>query len=386
MGIFMRLLFLFIFSIVFSSNVSSNDFFQVSNIYDDRTEILFNSPELEIVQNKGVSEFKTDDMVGTTTEEGFPELPIYSSLFQMLPGSAYEVEYEILSSYFIEDIDIKVNLIHNDEYDSYPENNLSLSEPLIMRNLVLGQLSFVPYKYYPEDRKLEIYEAVQITIKESGETDFNYFIPEKQSYLFNELYKNFVINYEQSDRDEDYQIPSILYICGGISSNNAYFQDLVEWRHKQGYVVTVVSTSETGSSESNINNYISNAYNNWSNPPEIVGLVGDVGGSYNIDCDSYGWGGYSGSSDVIYSYVEGNDLLPEVMIGRISANGTSDLYNIINKTIQYEKAQEQTDLGWFERAALVGDPTQSGLSCAITNQYIDQLNASQSSKEQELQL
>ena len=131
MGIFMRLLFLFIFSIVFSSNVSSNVFFQVSNIYDDRTEILFNSPELEIVQNKGVSEFKTNDMVGTTTEEGFPELPIYSSLFQMLPGSAYEVEYEILSSYFIEDIDIKVNLIHNDEYDSYPETNISFSVGLL---------------------------------------------------------------------------------------------------------------------------------------------------------------------------------------------------------------------------------------------------------------
>ena len=44
---------------------------------------------------------------------------------------------------------------------------------------------------------------------------------------------------------------------------------------------------------------------------------------------------------VIYSYVEGNDVLPEVIIGRISANGTSELHNIINKTIQYEKAQDK---------------------------------------------
>ena len=101
----------------------------------------------------------------------------------------------------LEDIDMKINSFHNDEYDSYPVNNVSLSNPLIMRNLVLGQLSFIPYKYYPEDRKLEVYEAVQITVKESGETDFNYFIPEKQSYIFNELYKNFVINYNESDRD-----------------------------------------------------------------------------------------------------------------------------------------------------------------------------------------
>ena len=140
MGIFIRLLFIFIFSIVFSSDISSNHFFQVSNIYDNKTEILFNSPELEIIQNKGVSEFKTNDIVGTTTEEGFPELPIYSSLFQMAPGLAYEVEYEILSSYFIEDIDMKVNLIHDDEYDSYPENNISLSDPLIMRRICATKL------------------------------------------------------------------------------------------------------------------------------------------------------------------------------------------------------------------------------------------------------
>ena len=85
--------------------------------------------------------------------------------------------------------------------------------------------------------------------------------------------------------------------------NNSYFQELVEWRHKQGYEVTVIPTSESGSSESQINNYISNAYYVWDNPPEIVGLVGDVGGSYNIECDYYNWGNYSGSSDVKYTYI-----------------------------------------------------------------------------------
>ena len=112
---------------------------------------------------------------------------------------------------------------------------------------------------------------------------------------------------------------------------------MVLWRHKQGYDVTVVPTSESGSSENAINNYISNAYSTWQNPPEIVGLVGDVGGSYNIACDYYEWGSgwysYEGASDVRYTYITGNDLLPEVVIGRISADSSSDLNNIINKTI-----------------------------------------------------
>ena len=364
--------FLFILSFSFSFDMVSNKAFELLNINGQKTEIIFEAPEIKIEKDEeGFSKFITDDMIGTTMEDNFPELPIHSSMFQMTPGMEYDIEYEVLSSYLIEDINFKS--LNNNQNSIYPNDNISLSEPLIMRGLVLGQISFIPYKYSFENKTLEVYEAVQITISESHNSEFNYFVPEKRSYIFEELYENFVINYTRSDRSEDYQIPSILYICGGNSINNAYFQDLINWRHKQGYIVTAVSTSETGSSENNINNYIANAYTTWENPPEIVGLVGDVGGSYNIDCDSYQWSGYSGASDVIYTYIEGNDLLPEVVIGRISANGTSELYNIINKTIKYEKAQEQTDLGWFDRAGLVGDPTSSGWSCAITNQYINQL-------------
>ena len=332
MIIFIKILLIISFCLAFDK--SEKQLFKVSNVSGKSTEILFNSPEIEISKDsEGFSKFNTNDIIGITVEQGFPEFPIYSSMFQMSPEIEYEIEYEVISSHFIENVDFKSS--NNNENLFYPIDNISLSSPMIMRNLVLGQISFIPYKYFFEDKKLEVYDAVQITVTESDEQlDFDYFIPEKKSYIFEELYENFVINYTSSDRSEDYQNPSILYICGGNSINNAYFQDLVDWRHKQGYVVTVVSTSETGSSESNINNYISNAYTNWQNPPEIVGLVGDVGGSYNIDCDNYTWGGYSGASDVRYTYIEGNDLLPEVVIGRISANGTSELYNIINKTLE----------------------------------------------------
>ncbi|MDB4126292.1 C25 family cysteine peptidase, partial [Candidatus Marinimicrobia bacterium] len=370
MNFFIKSLFFLILSFNFSFGSELTKIFKVSIVKDKNTEIIFEAPAIEIVEDaNGFSKFTTNDEVEILENKDFPELPIYSSLFQMNPGSQYTVDFEVVSSYFIENINFEAN----SNNALYPLENISLSDPLIMRGLVLGQLSFIPYKYSIEDKRLEVYETVQINITETGTESFDYFLPEKRSYVFEELYENFVVNYERSDRSEDYQIPSILYICGGNSISNAYFQDLVEWRHKQGYIVTVVSTSESGSSESAINNYITNAYNNWDNPPEIVGLIGDVGGSYDISCDSYNWSGYSGASDVIYSYVEGNDLLPEVIIGRISANGTNDLYNIINKTIQYEKAQQQTDLSWFNRAGLIGDPTTSGLSCAITNQYIEQV-------------
>ena len=364
---------IFIFtSLVFSSNIFNSSMFQISKIDGKSTEILFHAPEISITRDTdGYSKFEDSDLIGLNSQNEEIIMPVYSTAFQMNPGYDYEINFEVINSHTIEDVNFKNFDDNNTGF--FPNQNINLSEPQIMRGLVLGQVSFTPYKYFIDEKKLEIYDAVQINITETNQISFDYFIPEKKSYIFDELYEDLVINYSRSDRSEDYQTPSILYICGGSSINNAYFQELVNWRHKQGYIVTVVSTNETGSSENNINNYIENAYLNWENPPEIVGLVGDVGGTYNIDCDSYEWGGYYGASDVKYTYIEGNDLLPEVVIGRISANGTSDLYNLVNKTIEYEKAQQQTDLGWYDRAGLVGDPTTSGLSCAITNQYIDQV-------------
>ncbi len=75
-----------------------------------------------------------------------------------------------------------------------------------------------------------------------------------------------------------------------------------------------------------------------------------------------------------YSLLEGNDLLPEVYIGRISVSSNSDLSNVINKTLAYEKATYlDFDDSWYERAALCGDPSSSGWSTVITNEYIENI-------------
>ena len=63
MSNFIRFLSLLFFSIICSHELSAEKKFQVSNIYSNKTEIIFNSPELEIEKNKGISEFKTNDKV-----------------------------------------------------------------------------------------------------------------------------------------------------------------------------------------------------------------------------------------------------------------------------------------------------------------------------------
>ena len=62
----------------------------------------------------------------------------------------------------------------NDHFDE----NIYMSEPQIMRDIVINQIGFTPYKYYPEQKKLDIYKTVEINISETGDSNFDYYLPE----------------------------------------------------------------------------------------------------------------------------------------------------------------------------------------------------------------
>ena len=63
-----------------------------------------------------------------------------------------------------------------------------------------------------------------------------------------------------------------------ITYDNFYdaLQPLVEWKTRKGMPTVVVKTSQTGSSTTQIRNYIVNAYNTWNPRPEFVLLVGSA--------------------------------------------------------------------------------------------------------------
>ena len=311
---------LFMISFLFSAEkLSKITNFSILNVDQGSTSILFESNEIEINSDDGKSNFITNDLIGLTMDEGKPQLPVYSTLFQIDPEKKYDFSFEVLESYYIENIEFEnYKSDENSNYSKYPNEILYVSQPQVWRDVVLNQIGITPYSYSSETKTLEVLKSIKININEIGVSEFEFNLPDKKSRVFEEFYQSEIVNYERNTRSDEYQTPSILYICGGNSCNNGYFEDLVLWRHKQGYDVTVVPTSESGSSENAINNYISNAYSTWQNPPEIVGLVGDVGGSYNIACDYYEWGSgwysYEGASDVRYTYITGNDLLLKLLL------------------------------------------------------------------------
>lgn len=327
--------------------------------------------------------------IGNTvvSEVGMPELPAFTTLFEVSPGKQYEFSYTVVRSHIEKDIllypyqgfsETNTVIVKNDKFYKsdhvWPENNLVVSDRQMMRDIQLVQISVTPYQYNPKSQELTVFDEVEIDIVEIGERISNEYIPALQSRSFEKLYNSMILNHTLDTRGDIYQPPAILYICGGNTESNPYFQQLVQWRHERGYVVYTASTSETGSTTSGIKNYIQNAYNTYDPAPEFVALVGDAGGSYNIPTFTESWSGYYGEGDHPYSQLNGADLFPEVLIGRISVSSSTDLMTVINKIIHYEKATYMDQiLEYYERAALLGDPSSSGISTIISNEYIEEV-------------
>ena len=364
---------------------------EVSNFKFEQGKIIF---ELEQIHEKTERGYlKLPIKQSSSSEIGYPEIPSYSSLYLVDPSANYSFEVVVHDSYTIDDVVIyphqgpnsaeklTKNEIFYNSNNTYPESLISVSDRKKARNMELVSIIVYPYSYNTGTKELEVFTNLEIIATKESYRESSNNAEMKRSRLFEQLYSDMIINFEESSREEDYQHPSILYICGGNSCDNSYAQQLFQWRHEQGYIVYTATESEVGgnnASASEIKNFIEDAVESWDNPPEMVGLIGDTEGSYDLPCNFHDWGGggwyggYNGSSDFDYTQLDGNDLLADVLIGRISAENSSDLANIINKTIQYEKGIYQSE-SWFEGAALVGDPSDSGVSTIITNQYIENI-------------
>ena len=375
--------------LLFSVLFAASDFI-LEDVNGDGYEINFLLNDDIQITKKG-SFTSLESSKGYTDILGMPKLPLFSSMVMVDPSKKYEVDFIVNKSTVINNIKIiptqkiqnglektSIELIDNDFYNSsntYPYVNVSISEPMIMRDIVVCNLNVIPFKYSPVNNELEVYESISINIREVDQTEDIRHRNLPKSKVFEKIYKNKILNYNQFYRENNYQNPAILYICSGDIESNSIFQQLVEWRRQRGYVVYTASLSEIGSSSTSIKNYIQNAYNNYDIPPEYVSLIGDVGGSYSIPTyyEDFGHDSYGNEceGDHPYSQLDGSDLLPEVLIGRMSIRTVSELSTAVYKILNYEKATYLGSLdNYYTKAAMFGDPSSSGNSCSITKEAV----------------
>ena len=411
----LMVLFLFIYSIFFSlSALSQEQPIQWHSLSPQQTELVFRLPSYNI------QEISCEDQIFSIIEaehaqlmplEGHPELPFWSTSVVIPRNSTVIIgEVSIGSSSFIEQISIfptqnlqaqhpnlvmaeEIYQVHtssegtNTQFTNtnliYPASNYHITEVQTVRDYQFITVNFYPFRFHALDQNLEITEEIRLVLNynqgdNNSTIDNPYSLRPKISRSFEKLYESLFVNYEEIRLvNPIYQEPSLLIIYGGNANTNPIFDQYVVWRKQTGFLVNTAGVTTIGNSTTQIKNYIQNAYNTWENPPEYVLFVGNMRSSSSYLVPAYSLPEVSSSvyGDYPYSFLEGNDQLGDVFIGRLPAENLNQLTNLINKIFRYERQPFIAGEDWLNYSLLIGDWSSSsysgsGISTVITNRNI----------------
>ena len=358
---------------------------------DDNSTILeFNLPEYSLQTTlyedyQRIEIFKNKEISGNFAI-GDPDVPIFSQLVNIPEKRKIEYDIEIISQETIKDVNIipsqKLLLSTEESFGEFqinrelyatdnffPENIFEVTNQSIMRDYIFSRILVNPFRYNPVKKELIIIKKIKITLNYIYDSNgISLKSHGKKSKIFNNMAKNIVINEVKNNNREEYSNGSYLFIYNGNQTILSDIQYLAKWKHRKGYVVNILNTSEIGNDVNSIKSYIQTAYDTWEIPPEFIFILGDVTGTYSIPTcyEEYGEQVYG---DHPYTLLEGDDIFPDAFVGRLTFNTREELQTMISKIFYYEK-NPQSPEEWLNNSLLVADWYMSGISTISTMDYI----------------
>ncbi len=365
--------------------------FNCINNNDFETRLVFRTPSYDLTDVEGMQKIKLSDSYPEDWAgiPGTPELPVFSTLVNIPAGVRVNISYTVRDEEVIENTYLLPNrdlddvrdqiLTYTIDPDTYYQSERDLIESAelgdagIMRNTVLQRVIVHPFRYDAHEEKLFV--AREIEIELSYVSDSRGLSPRRttaSSPIFQSMAREMTANPAQAtDRSE--QMPgSYLFIYDGSAEVLSTIQGFIQWKHAKGHEVNLLDTSTIGNNTIAIGDYIQNAYDTWDNPPEFICILGDANSSFTIPTFWEEYGTHSVHGDHPYTLLDGDDLFPEVLIGRLSFNSITQLQTIISKIMKYE-IEPITDDNWIERILLVGDYYSSGISTNTTMLYVEEM-------------
>jgi hypothetical protein len=321
----------------------------------------------------------------TLQKVGYPALPVISKLIGLPPNSEFRISivdsvWKKLSKYTV--IPYQQPLLETEELDGYTINNIfyssSLSYPDTMyeysekmnwKGIENINLTLCPFKYSPAEQTLDVITDFTVKIDFTTEDTENTNLIEKLNTKNDQAFKNQFFNfnndliksyYDNTEIDTVESSQSNMPILRTTTTSSDYdyliisapsyldsspLYALKDWKSRIGLKCKIVSTSATGTSVTDIKDYIVNEYTN--NGIKYVLLVGDYS-----DIPLYDWS--NAYSDYWYGCITPgglSDLQAEIPIGRFSISNLTELENMVNKSINYEKKPPLNN--WTKKSLLI---------------------------------
>ncbi|MFC2150237.1 C25 family cysteine peptidase, partial [Calditrichota bacterium] len=351
--------------------------------------------ESQIIDNYAEGEMPAP----VTIAPGYPELPMVTRTLLVHPTAGVhltinEVRSEIEDGFqpFIVPNDNYIDGARSGEpceaflsHDGFwPPEAVSIGKPVIMRGNRLVQVTIYPMQYNHETGQVRYNKQVDFDLDYSGEgynavsnPDFS----TSSTYALRAL-RSIVDNPERIPRRDDVVTGSYLLIYPDGDGVREALEPLIEWRKRQGHKV-ILEEVNNGASANTVLGLIEDHYFvDEGEPVEFVALVGDPSTGIKIS-NSGTWGGAYGV-DAQYALIDGDDDVPDIVLGRISVNDIDDLENVVRKIVGYESTplayvarDEDGDLlyedpadWWTNRASVVAGHVGNGLGSVLVAKYV----------------
>ena len=296
--------------------------------------------------------------------EGDPQIPVVNELIAVPVGANPTIRVTSYSTtdYRLEDLGIRTLVPRQPSLrkDKRPEDvpfvyNANAyqtrgmrSEPHAivevmgtMRGVQLGKMTVEPVSYDPVNNTLRVFNDIEVEVSFNGANAMatEKLLVDTYSPYFDNVYKTLfngrAVMDAYSDHPDLYTTPvKMLVIATSAYQNSTAFQNWLTWKKQKGIDVDIYTvTSSTASST--IRAEIQSRYN--ANHPTFLVIVGDetVVKPYktNWSCgSSYG----NCINDNEYASID-NDVYHDMFMSRMSVSSTTELGNLVNKILTYEK-------------------------------------------------
>lgn len=355
----------------------------------------FKDLELETITFNGQTYYTLNmgEELLSSNKVGQADLPTYNCLIEIPFCSDVIIEQNILSKETInlkngwkiypkqpslskqnEDIPFAID---KDYYsrNSFGQTDIAQIEILgVMNGVRLARLSICPIRYNPSTAQIEHIKQVDLTLSfVNPDLEKTNKMKSKLSKSFNKFLGNKVVNFNKSTSASSFNSPMTRPFKMIILSSPIFREELrsfIQWKKQQGFEIVELYTDEVGTTATAIKNYLHNLWANSNGDfADYLLICGDTGQIPACEGVHMYYSNDSQPTDLYYAEYTG-DILPDIFYGRFSASSTSQMRNIIEKTIKYEKyAFENNE--YLNKVLLVGGKETSGNAPTCVNGHLN---------------
>lgn len=295
-------------------------------------------------------------------QAGAPDVPHYA-LSLMLPATG-NMEVEILGSEYQDFPNVllapsKGNLLRNvnpseipyaygPEYGQdtfFPGNLAELQRPYVWRDARGQAIWLCPVQYNPVRKVLRVYTSLEVRVHHVGGRGENELSPKPGRSIspsFRALYEKTFFNYNPdllanadataNQRGGQVIAPEKMLILAK-DDLIAELEPFVTWKRQMGIHTTVVPLSQAGApSDAATGEFIRQYYK--EHDITYLLIVGDEDAQEPPMRVS---GGNSYACENCFGYMDGDDHLPEILVGRFHASDAEQLRIMVQRNLEYER-------------------------------------------------